>query len=720
MKTKFFLVSLSFFIGMVSWGQKTTKASDSIDLSGMHYLDQVVLTGQYNPQSVDEAVFEVDVISREEIKRMAGNTLADVLTQTLNLNVIPDASTGRSGIEQFGFNSQYVKILVDGIPLVGDEGFGNAIDISQINLDDIKQIEIVEGAMGVQYGANAVTGVINIITKKRSRYDWQITPYLQEETIGDEYGLFDAGRHIQSIKVGHNFSDKWYAEAVYTRNDFQGYLGERQGKDYVNTADANDGLRGYEWLPKEQNNIKALVNFTGDHFKAFYKFGFFNELTNKYANNVRLNPNNATQTYNPTASDAIFRSERMTHNLNFTGQIAQQINFNVSASYQEQKRNVENYTYYIDSDSKEPIDRYDYNTRKGFFSRGTLSHFFDNPNFDLEVGYAITNDKGSASGLSSQNASGDTQHNTLNSYSGFLSAEIQATKRLSLRPGARLIASSMFSPEYAFSFSGKYQFNNGYQLRAIIGSAPKIPTFEQLYFYMVDSNHNVQGNQNLNPEYGKSIFVHFKKTFHNSNYTWHYTPKLSAWYLDVDDKIDLIIVDESPLSYQYNNINTFRTWGVSFRNEFRYQQFSAGLGVSVSGESKQFSVEEVTNDDYLYSVQATANMSYSLTDLGMIFSAYYKYNGPQYQFVNTTDANGNATVVQAKQSDYGWLNASIEKTFFDEQLSLTVGARNLLDVTDIRSESGVGSGTGHSAASSNLMLGYGRSYFVKLMYNLNF
>ena len=172
--------------------------------------------------------------NEEDIKLLAGNNLADVLTQTLNMNVAPQAGEGRSGIEQFGFSSGYVKILVDNIPIVGDEGFGNAIDVTQINLDDIQQIEIIEGSMGVQYGADAVTGVVNIITKKSSDHRWQITPYLQEETVGSEYGWFDEGRHIQSLKIGHNFSNKWYAQALYTRNDFKGFLNNLKGKDYYN------------------------------------------------------------------------------------------------------------------------------------------------------------------------------------------------------------------------------------------------------------------------------------------------------------------------------------------------------------------------------------------------------------------------------------------------------------------------------------------------------
>src|SRR5690606_26428 len=199
-----------------------SQQKETVNLDSIQDLNPVILTAQYRPQSVDKSIFEVDVLTQSDIQKMAGNTLDDVLKQTLNLNVIPNSGEGRSGIQQFGFNSEYVKILIDGVPFIGDEGFGNAIDISQINIDDIEQIEIVEGAMGVQYGANAVTGVVNIITKKSSRHKWNLTPYIQEETLGSEYNWSDKGRHIQSFKVGYNFSDSWYGEISFIRNDFRG------------------------------------------------------------------------------------------------------------------------------------------------------------------------------------------------------------------------------------------------------------------------------------------------------------------------------------------------------------------------------------------------------------------------------------------------------------------------------------------------------------------
>ncbi|PZD79483.1 TonB-dependent siderophore receptor [Mesonia sp. K7] len=680
-------------------------------------LEEVVLTGQYNPQSVNKSVFEVEVLTQQDIQLLAGNNLADVLTQTLNMNVVPNANGGKTGIQQFGFGSDYVKILVDNVPLIGDLGFGNAIDVSQINLDDIERIEIIEGSMGVQYGANAVTGVVNIITKKSSQNKWEIVPYVQEETVGNEYSWFDEGRHIQSLKLGHNFSDKWYANVFYTRNDFQGFLNDKQGVHYFNTENGNDGLRGYEWLPKEQNSIKSLLNYTNKNFRAFYKFEYFTEKTERYANNVFLNENTSTETFNPTANDEIFRSKRFYHHLNVTGKIKEKVNYNLSASYQEQVINYKQFTYYLYTEEEILQNQYDYNTREGFFSRGTFSNFFNSQKVQTEIGYEVNLDKGTSSNLSEQDISIRTRENRFDTYSLFASAEIKANEKLSFRPGARVITSSMFDVKFPVSLSAKYNFNKGYQLRVIAGTAPKLPTFEQLFYYLVDSNHNVQGNENLNPESGKSVFLHFKKTFWSKDYESKYTPKLSLWYLDVKDKIDLIVVTPTPLAFQYMNIDQYKNWGVTFRNTFKYKNWSSILGLGISGQSKILNAEENYNDDFLYGFQANFNLAYKVPKWNTTFSTFLKYNGPEYQFYTTTNEQDETIFERQKLEGYAWLNASVRKIIFKD-LEVTVGARNIADVTRINLSNSQGGA--HASGAGSQLLGYGRSYFIKLLYNLNF
>ncbi|MCB0471116.1 MAG: TonB-dependent receptor, partial [Flavobacteriaceae bacterium] len=58
----------------------------------------------------------------------------------------------------------------------------------------------------------------------------------------------------------------------------------------------------------------------------------------------------------------------------------------------------------------------------------------------------------------------------------------------------------------------RYLMNHGFELRANFGTSYRTPDFEELYYYFVDSNHDVRGNENLNPENGITAFVNFKKS----------------------------------------------------------------------------------------------------------------------------------------------------------------------------------------------------------------
>ena len=81
-----------------------------------------------------------------------------------------------------GLGGAYTKVLIDNIPVVNDEGLGNLIDLSKISADNIEKIEIVRGSMGVEYGSNAIAGVINIITKKNFHKKFTANFTLQEES----------------------------------------------------------------------------------------------------------------------------------------------------------------------------------------------------------------------------------------------------------------------------------------------------------------------------------------------------------------------------------------------------------------------------------------------------------------------------------------------------------------------------------------------------------
>src|SRR5213596_2013400 len=72
-----------------------------------------------------------------------------------------------------GGQSNYTKVLVDGVPLNDP---GGALDLGLLTLDDVERIEVVRGPTSVLYGSDAVAGVVQIFTRRgdaRSRASLQ-------------------------------------------------------------------------------------------------------------------------------------------------------------------------------------------------------------------------------------------------------------------------------------------------------------------------------------------------------------------------------------------------------------------------------------------------------------------------------------------------------------------------------------------------------------------
>ncbi|MCK8481649.1 TonB-dependent receptor plug domain-containing protein [Psychroserpens algicola] len=706
-----FCIYFSLFIVGLSFSQEAKEiAKDSVL---PEKLEEVVITGQYNPQSIKKSVHNVIVINRKQIDQQAANNLADLLNFNLNLTIIPNSQTGKSTISFFGLDAQYFNILIDNVPLVSDNGLGNNIDLTQINLDDVERIEIVEGSMGVEYGANSVSGVINIITKKSINENWKIQTYVQEETVSDEYEWFDKGRHIQSINIAHNISDTWFTKIGFNRNDFAGFFNNRQGRDYYQ----NDGLRGYEWLPKHQIVTNALINYKAKNFRLFYKLEYFNERLNYYDAAVRANIDTETQTSNPSATDRIFKTNRWLNNLNIDGHLNSGANYSIALSYQQQKRNLNEFNYFIllQERSNETDDTYQ--SSKVLFSKGTIGNLVKSDFYNFQLGYEARYIEGfdtQASGEVTQEDKTNTQSN----IALFGSSELKLSKNLSLRPGIRYEHNSQFDSKLTGSISARYLMPNNFELRGNIGTSYRVPNFEELYYYFVDSNHDVQGNENLNPEHGFSAFVNLKKRSWFDDIALINNLKLS--YINVSDRIDLAIVNTTPLQYQYINIDNFKLVGITLDNSLKTNRFSFNLGATLQGISRINEDEVHGEDDYLYNFQINTSASYVHKKWNTSFSILLKYNGEQQNYVATdTDENGNSLFSKATTDAYSWLDASVKKSFFDNTIDLTLGARNLLDVTNVNVSNATSGGT-HASNNSSLLLGYGRSYFLKLLYNLNF
>lgn len=684
------------------------KIKDTIQATS---IKEVVVTGQFAPQSIKKSVFNVRLITAKDIQNLAATTLSDVLSQYLNITVTPNGTSGRSTVSLFGLDAQYFKILVDNVPLVNEAGLGNNTDLSQINLNDIEQIEIVEGSMGVTHGANAVSGILNIVTKKSSQNKWNISATTQEETVKDEFSLFDRGKHIQALKISHLINDNWFVSLGANRNDFQGFLNDKKGKDYKE----NDQKRGFRWLPKEQINSTILLSYRKNNFSTFYKLEYFDENIDFYNSTVQSGYNTEFGSYR-YASDKKYLVNRYFHNLNTTGKLFSKLNYNVSVSHQKQERNVEDFRYYLQSKTEGNNLIVKDQSMEVLYSTGTLSNFFTDKKIDLQLGYEIVNNKG-FSLVQEANNSIVPIRKTLENYDFFVSSEIKATKKFSIRPGMRVSAQSKFKDQFASSLGLRYLFEKGIELRGSYGNSFRTPSFEELYSKQIFDGHFFAGNENLIPETSTSYEMSLKKTsFLPSKLQISNT--FSGSYLDVNDRIDMALVrfniDTGNPEYEYINISKYKMWNFSTTNQFKKENWTFNFGAAIIGISQKIENQVfASNEKYLYSFNLNSSISYIVPKWKTTFSTYYKYNGKSQQLVE-----GSSEYIISTVDSSNWLDASIRKTFFKNKLETTIGARNLLNITSIN-QSRTNEGAGH-ATSSQIMLAYGRSYFLKLTYNLNF
>lgn len=716
MKIKFTLFA-AFLFCQISFAQEK-------DTTAVNKLSEVVVTGQFEPQSIKKSVFNVRVISKEDIKQLAANNLADVLNQYLNITIKNSGSDGRSTVSMFGLDSQYFKILIDNIPLVSDTGMGTNVDLTQVNLDDVERIEIIEGSMGVTHGANAVSGILNIITKKGAAHKWEISATVQEETVGNEYSLSNKGRHIQSAKIAHNFNENWFVNIGGNRNDFAGFYDKMQGKDYG----ANDGLRGYSWLPKEQLVGNAMLGYQKNNFRIFYKFDYYGENVDYY-NPILIPQDNYPFPETYYANDRRYITNRYYHHLNSNGKLFSKLNYNVSVSHQKQERDVEKFNYQVETHKEFGNNRETYQSKEVFYSTGTLSNFFHSKKVDFQMGYEITNENGfydaSAGTFKDDNQQLTDIRKRLENYDIFSVAEINLSDKFSIRPGLRYSIQSVFENQYASSLGLRYLFKKGLEVRGSLGKSYRTPNFDELYTYFVDTNHNLQGNPDLVPENSTSYELSFKRacTFDSGA---QIANNLAVTFLDVDDRIDLVLTQTVPtLNYRYININKYKMWNISTTEQYTYKNWNIKVGAAVVGVSRKLDLValNLTSDDkFLYSLQLNSSISYNIPKWNTLFAVYYKYNGQQQQFVAGTDTDGSAKFFLNEVKPYSWMDASLRKFFFKKQFEVTLGARNIFDIKSVQLIQNGGGSTGgaHSSSGSDLLLGYGRSYFLKLTYNLNF
>ena len=180
----FAVVALSFAVSLHA--QQTDTA----------HMVPVVVTATRVPIGALDAPAAVSVITGDQLRLRGSTSLATALATLPGFDFAQSGSFGgATSLFVRGGESKYVKVLVDGVPLNEP---GGAIDFGSLTTDNIERIEVVRGPASVLYGADAVTGVIQIFTRRG-----QGNPHALLSARAGSYGSGDVdGTVLGSFSVG--------------------------------------------------------------------------------------------------------------------------------------------------------------------------------------------------------------------------------------------------------------------------------------------------------------------------------------------------------------------------------------------------------------------------------------------------------------------------------------------------------------------------------------
>ncbi len=203
----------------------TSPQNDLTQISLENLMNMEVTSASKKEQKISQVAAAIYVISQADIRESGALNIPDLLRMVPGLDVAQISSSAWA-ISARGFNLQFANkllVLIDGravyTPLFG----GTFWDTQDVPLEDIDRIEVIRGPGGTVWGANAVNGVINIITKKAADTQGALVTG-GGGTRAQEFGTLQYGGKIKKDTSYRIF-------AKYQNSDASPDLNEQNGED---------------------------------------------------------------------------------------------------------------------------------------------------------------------------------------------------------------------------------------------------------------------------------------------------------------------------------------------------------------------------------------------------------------------------------------------------------------------------------------------------------
>lgn len=217
-----------------------------------YLLENVVVSANKYETKQKEVASIVNVISPHTIENTCSNSMADVLNFQPGLRV--EMSCSNCGVPQLhinGLDGQYSQILLDSRPIFSS--LASVYGLEQIPTGMVDRIEVIRGGCSALFGANAIGGVVNIITKEPSRNYIS----LNNQSLFTETGSYDINTNINASVLSPNEKVGTYIFGV-----------QRDRKQYDRDND------GYSDIPKLQTTTLG--------FRSFFRTTSYSKITLEY------------------------------------------------------------------------------------------------------------------------------------------------------------------------------------------------------------------------------------------------------------------------------------------------------------------------------------------------------------------------------------------------------------------------------------------------------
>ena len=411
-------------------------------------LDEVVVTASRYQESIMETPVSIEVIDQEEIEESNARNLADLLQDAGGVYIKNFSGlTGKKDIIIRGARQDQILYLLDGQPLNSPQD--GVIRLEDIPISVIKKIEISKSASSSIYGANAMGGVINIVTQDAD----------QENKTEIDFGLGSYNTQNYILTTNYNFDNS----SIFISYDKLSSDDHRDDPDQESALDRNDLFLKYKYNLSK----KSTFNFS-------YRY-----------NNVESNYPGSDANDDYGFRDDQDKNIKISLNQNLDNRDRTFLLYSNNREMYDRTRSTWSLTGYNLTD----IDI----LKKGFNYKET-NYYFDN--HTLIYGFEIVENEVKDNQLETNN-----KHSNLNK-SLYIQDKFRVNNNIFVY-GGRYDDHEEYGSNLSPKFGYIYQINNNWNFNFNYGESYRAPTFLDLYT-------GFGSNENLKVEEGKTFDLGFK------------------------------------------------------------------------------------------------------------------------------------------------------------------------------------------------------------------